>query len=148
MDKQVKILERNNSKHWADIAREMLLNIWHDGDKPVKITVEDYTETRRLAQNSLLFLWHDELSQHIETTTGDYFNSDDIHEHVADNLLPKRVVVIGGEPIIVRTKTSKLHVGKFSDFLSRYDRWAYDKYQCRFSHPDDLYLKAVMQDEK
>ena len=148
MDKQIKILERVNSKEWANTAREMLLNIWNGGDKSVKITVEDYTETRRLAQNKLLFRWHGELSKHIEESTGDAFDSEDIHEYVSEKLLPKRVVSIGGEPIIVRTKTSKLHVGKFSDFLNRYDRWAYDKYECRFSHPDDLYLKAVMQDEK
>ena len=148
MDKQVKILERVNSKEWANTARDMLLNIWHNGDKPVKITVEDYAETRRLAQNSLMWIWHDELSKHIESSTGSYFDSDDIHEYVAEKLLPKRVVSIGGEPIIVRTKTSKLHVGEFSKFLNRYDRWAYDKYECRFSHPEDLYLKAVMQDEK
>ena len=143
MDKQIKILERVNSKEWANTAREMLLNIWNGGDKSVKITVEDYTETRRL-----LFRWHGELSKHIEESTGDAFDSEDIHEYVSEKLLPKRVVSIGGEPIIVRTKTSKLHVGEFSKFLNRYDRWAYDKYECRFSHPDDLYLKAVMQDEK
>ena len=143
MDKQVKILERVNSKEWANTARDMLLNIWHNGDKPVKITVEDYAETRRLAQNSLMWIWHDELSKHIESSTGSYFDSDDIHEYVAEKLLPKRAVSIHGEPIIVRTKTSKLHVGEFSKLLNRYDRWAYDKYECKFSHPEGLYLKAA-----
>ena len=149
MDKQVKILTRDKGREWPDMVKVMLSSIWAASDKSVKVTVEEYAETRRLAQNKLLFLWHGELSKHIEESTGHVFDSDDIHEHVAEKLLPKRVVAIDGEqPVIVRTKTSKLKVEQFSEFLGRYDRWAMGRYKCKFTHPDDLYLRAVMQDAK
>ena len=147
MDKTTKLLRRINSKFWLDEAKIMLINAWKHSDKDILITIQEHKETRRTAQNKLLFLWHGELSKHIEESTGDIFSTDDIHEYVAENLLPKNVVTIG-QSIIVRTKTSKLNTKEFSEFLSRYHRWAEQKYKCLFSLPDDLYFKAVGEDNE
>ena len=146
MDKQVKILERNNSKHWADIAREMLLNIWHDGDKPVKITVEDYSETRRDAQNRLLWRWHGEYAKHRYECAGEVFSSEQWHDKMVPEFLPSEPVKIKGKWHIPRVETKKLNVGVFADFLTRYEvEAAHDN--CVFSRPNDLYFKAVMKDD-
>ena len=147
MDKQVKILERNNSKHWVDIAREMLLNIWHEGDKPVKITIEDYSETRRDAQNRLLWRWHGEYTKHRYECAGEVFSSEQWHDKMVPEFLPSEPVKIKGGWHIARVETKKLNVGVFASFLTRYEVEA-GQDGCVFSRPDDLYLKAVMQDEK
>lgn len=148
MDKIVRQLKRQQGKEWLKIANEILTLAWKNTDKDIRITVEVDEETRRVRQNRLLFLWHNELSKHIEHSTGQIFDVDDIHEYVAEKLLPKRVITVDDEPIIARTQTRKLSVKDFADFITRYEYWAHEKYECKFSHPDDLYLQAVMRDEK
>lgn len=110
------------------------------------LSVTDKKETRKSAQNRLLWMWHDELAKHIETHQGEMYDREDIHDFVVGKLLPKRVVEIMGEPEIKRTQTSKMKVKPFSDFLNRYEMWAAEKYQCFFTRPDDLYWQALMRD--
>ena len=148
MDKITKVFTRANAKHWPANLEKILRHYWQNSDKDLTVTVEEAEDNRRIAQNRLLFMWHNELSKHIDETTGQKFSSDDIHEYVAEQLLPKRAITLDNNPIIVRTKTSKLKVKEFAEFLTRYDIWANEKYNCKFTHPDDLYLKAVMKDEK
>ena len=148
MDKITKVFTRANAKHWPANLEKILRHYWQNSDKDLTVTVEEAEDNRRIAQNRLLFMWHNELSKHIDETTGHKFSSDDIHEYVAEQLLPKRAITLDNNPIIVRTKTSKLKVKEFAEFLTRYDIWANEKYNCKFTHPEDLYLKAVMKDEK
>ena len=112
----------------------------------VAVQIKPYDENRRTAQNRLLWMWHSELSKHIETHQGQIFDSYDIHEFVVNKLLPKRVIGIDDDPIIARTPTSKLSVKLFSDFLSRYEMFVAETYQCQFTRPDDLYWQALMRD--
>lgn len=145
MDKIERVFTRVNAKHWPVNLEKILRFAWANSDKDLKVTVEENTETRRSRQNRLLWKWNSELAKHIEIHQGQIFDTDDIHEHVAGKLLPKRVIVINGEPEIVRTKTSKLKVAEFADFLTRYEMWAAETYQCLFTRPDDLYFDSLMQ---
>ena len=148
MDKITKVFTRANAKHWPVNLEKILRFAYQHSDKDLKVTVEEDVADRTLAMNRLLYMWHGELSKHILETTGKKFSTDDIHEYVIEQLLPKRVVMIDDNPIIVRTKTSKLKVKPFSELLMTYEMWAADKYQCQFTQPEDLYLKAVMKDEQ
>ena len=145
MDKQIKILERVNSKEWANTAREMLLNIWHGGDKPVKITVEDYTETRRDAQNRLLWRWHGEFCEFLYQSRGELVRTEVWHDKMVPEYLPSQPVKIQGKWFTPRVETKKLKVKEFAEFLTKYEVEAAIE-GCVFTRPDDLYLKAVMQD--
>ncbi len=148
MDKIVKILRRTEAKDWPVESEKILRQAWQQSDKDIKITVEVAVGKRRVAQNRLMWMWHSELASHIETSTGKMFDSEDIHEHVVDKLLPKYAVDIGDNPIIVRTKTSGLGVKVFAEFLTRYEIWVSETYHCRFTQPIDLYMQAVMKDEQ
>ena len=114
--------------------------------KILTIKISDKSETRRDKQNRLLWRWHGELANHIKEHVGEIHDTEDIHDHVAGKLLPKRVSTFNGEPEIKRTQTSKLKVKPFADFLTTYEMWANDVYSCIFSQPDDLYWSAVMKD--
>lgn len=111
--------------------------------KPVTITISDKQETRRDKQNRLLWKWHGEFAAHIKEHQGEIYGTEDIHEYVAGKLLPKKVIAVFGEPEIKRTQTKDLSVKEFADFLTTYDMWANENYQCRFSHPEDLYLASM-----
>lgn len=141
-----KTLKLSEAKNWPNITKQMLTDAWQwKADIIVKIEKDE--ETRHTKQNRLLWKWHSELAKHIEINQGQIFDSEDIHEHVAGKLLPKRCVeVVTGEPEIMRTRTSKLKVKEFADFLTRYEMWAAETYQCLFTKPDDLYFAALMQD--
>lgn len=115
-------------------------------DGSVEVKVKSYNETRKVAQNRLLWMWHSELANHIKKHIGEIYGSEDIHDHVVGKLLPKRVVTVMGEPEIKRTETKKLTVKPFSQFLNTYEMWAAETYQCMFTRPDDLYWKAIMKD--
>lgn len=122
------------SDDYREFKRELL----------VKIT--DKKETRREAQNRLLWMWHSELAKHIEIHQGEIYDTEDLHDYVVGKLLPKRVINILGEPEIKRTQTSKMKVKPFADFLTRYEMWTASKYECYFTQPQDLYWQAIMKD--
>jgi hypothetical protein len=145
MDKITKTFTRANAKNWPVNLEKILRHAWQHSEKDLLVTIEEDAETRRTKQNRLLFKWHNELAKHIETHQGQIFDSEDIHEHVSGKLLPKRVIVINNEPEIVRTKTSKLKVKVFADFLTRYEMWAASTYKCLFTQPSDLYIDALMK---
>lgn len=148
MDKTTKVFTRANAKHWPANLGRILRDYWKNSEKDLRVTVEEDTETRRDKQNKLMWLWHGELSGHIFESRGERFSSDDIHEHITNKLLPKRVINIDQEPIIVRTQTSKLKVREFADFLNEYFALVDIKYNLVFSRPEDLYLQAVMKNDK
>jgi hypothetical protein len=142
--KIVRLLKRCNASHWPDDVILQLRHAYSSIDGDIKLTIEKDNETRRVKQNRLLWMWHNELAKHIEEHVGEIHNSDDIHEYVSNNLLPKRVVNFGADPMITRAKTSQLKVAEFADFLTRYEMWAAEKYQCLFTKPDDLYWQSLM----
>ena len=130
----------DNEKQMPSIGRTirgMLLN------GKVKVTLQHPTNNRSLAQNNLMWIWHGELAKKILEVMGETYSSDDIHEYVADKLLPKRVITVLNEPMIERGKTSKLGVKGFTEFLQHYEGWALTTYECQFSRPDDWYYEAM-----
>lgn len=148
MEKSTRVLTRDDASNWVTHSRKLLMAYWKHSDKDILITIEEVIDNRKSAQNRLLWLWNGELANHIFDSTGDRFSSDDVHEHVVDMLLPKHVVQINGNPIVVRSKTSKLKVKDFAAFLTEYFAWADIKYGLELTRPEDLYLRAVMKDEK
>lgn len=148
MDKQVKYIRPSHGKKdWQDL-RDIIGFLFQKTDKGLKITIEENADTRKQRQNRLLWMWHNELKKHIEKYQGQIFDAEDIHDYVVGELLPKRVVHIGEEPEIHRTRTSKLKVKEFAKFLDKYEMWASDNYQCFFTQPIDLYLEALMKDSE
>jgi len=148
MDKITKVFTRANAKHWNVNLAKIIKYAWNSTDKDLKITIEEATDGRGLAQNRLLWLWHNELSNHINEHQGQIYGTEIIHIYVVGELLPKHVIETPAGPEIERTQTKKLGVKAFAEFLTKYDMWATDKYKCQFTHPEDLYLKAVMKDEQ
>ena len=142
MNKITGKLTLSTGKHWPSNVNKMLTAAWR-WQKDVIITITEDAETRRDKQNKLMWKWHSELAKHILESQGQTFSSDDIHEWIVEKLLPKNVVTLLNEPVITRTKTSKLKVGEFAKFLTHYESFVNETYNCKFTRPDDLYLEAV-----
>ncbi|URC15417.1 single-strand DNA-binding protein [Paraglaciecola Antarctic JLT virus 2] len=116
-------------------------------DNPIKITIEEATDNRKLAQNKLNFMWCNEVAKHVFASQGLICSSEDIHELIARKLLPLRVVSINGETIIYRSETKTLSVKKFSEYLQRFEFYALEQLGAKLTHPEDLYFNALMKQE-
>jgi hypothetical protein len=145
MDKQTTLINKATSTEdgkrlWGFITKFLAAT-----DKPIKITIEELTDTRKLAQNKLNFMWCGEVAKHVFLTQGLVCSSEDIHELIARKLLPLRVVAINGETIIYRSETKTLSIKKFSDYLARFEYYASEQLGAKLSHPEDLYIIALMK---
>jgi len=147
MDKIVKVFTRANAKHWLVNVEKILIFSWQNSDKDLKVTVEEDSDGRSIRQNKLMWKWHSELSEHIKETQGGVFSPEVIHLYVVKELLPMQVIETPEYPEVIRTETKKLNVKPMANFLTSYEMWAADKYQCQFTRPEDLYMKAVMKDD-
>jgi hypothetical protein len=138
------IIRRNTSQQDFESLKYQMGQLFKSSKHDLKVKFEEDKETRKLKQNALLWVFNNALKKHIELSEGLVFGSDDIHEYMANLLLPKRVVQLpNSEPFITRSETKKLKVGKFAEYLTRYEQIAMEKWNCALPHPDDLYMDAL-----
>jgi len=108
----------------------------------ITVTIEERKMTRSLAQNSLLWLWNDRIRIGMVDAGGTYLSKDELHDVLADHLLPTEVIEFEGKTITRRYSTAKLKVAKFTEFLSRIEEWAIGR-GISLPHPEDIYHKAM-----
>jgi hypothetical protein len=147
VDKQTTIINKSTSNEDGKQLWTTIVSFLNASDKPVKVTVEELIDTRKLAQNKLNFMWCGEVAKHVFKSQGLVCSSEDIHELIARKLLPLRVVEINGETIIYRSETKTLSIKKFSDYLARFEYYASEQLGATLSHPEDLYIIALMKQE-
>jgi hypothetical protein len=111
--------------------------------KEIGIEFKELKAKRSTAQNRLMWKWHGELREHIELCTGQVHDNSTIHELVISKLGDNSVINTAGEDVTVREQTRKMTIKRFTEFLNNYERWARERFNCCFSHPDDLYWSAM-----
>jgi hypothetical protein len=147
MDKQTTIIKKASNSEDGKRLWSIITSFLNASDKPVKVTIEELTDTRKLAQNKLNFMWCGEVAKHVFKSQGLVCSSEDIHELIARKLLPLQVVAINGETIIYRSETKTLSIKKFSDYLARFEYYASEQLGATLSHPEDLYIIALMKQQ-
>jgi len=85
-------------------------------DGPWEITVKPYRKRRSLSQNSLLWLWLNEVADHVSQHTG--MDVDDIHAFFKQKFLPAKIIEISGETVECRT-TTKLTTLEMADYMNK-----------------------------
>lgn len=111
--------------------------------KEIGIEFKELKAKRSTAQNRLMWKWHGELREHIELCIGQVHDNGTIHELVISKLGNNTVINTAGEDVTVREQTRKMTTKRFAEFLNNYERWARERFNCSFSHPEDLYWQAV-----
>ncbi len=137
------ILKRKQGAKWPDELKAYLTACWKESDKDIEVTFKERETKRRAVQNALLFAMHNQLKKHIEESQGKVFDAWEIHEYVAGKLLPRHVVDLGDEPMIMRAPTKNLSVGEFAEFIQRYVALAGEQWGCHFVMPADLMHIAI-----
>ena len=144
-DKHTMLIRKASSTEDGKNLWGAIVTFLNASDKPIKITIEEATDNRKLAQNKLNFMWCNEVAKHVFASQGLMCSSEDIHELIARKLLPLRVVSINGETIIYRSETKTLSVKKFSEYLQRFEFYALEQLGAKLTHPEDLYFNALMK---
>lgn len=140
----VRLIRRKSSQQDFELIHHELREMFKNSKHDLKVTFEENKETRRLKQNRLLFLWHNHLAKHIDSVGGGTHSSEDIHEYIVSKLLGSRVISIdNNQPIVARNQTKNLKVKEFAEFLTRYEIFALETWNCQLPHPDDLYMDAL-----
>ena len=85
-------------------------------DKPWRVTLEPYRKRRSLSQNSLMWMWLNEVAEHVSQHTGN--DLDDIHEAFKQKFLPAKIREALGETMDVRS-TKKLTTLEMVDYMDR-----------------------------
>ena len=132
--------QEDRKKLWSIIA-----GFLNASDKPIKITVEEANDTRRKAQNRLLWLWHNEYVVHRYNCAGEVFGPLAWHEVFKEQFIgTDEPVKIKGKWIIRAKSTTDLNVKEFALMLTKYEVEAAQE-ECLFSQPIDLYMKATFK---
>jgi hypothetical protein len=126
-----------------DRAAEIVAGLPVSEEKPLEVLVRPYQKRRSLAQNSLYWKWVDAIRLHIIDSTGKRFSKDEVHEWLAAEFLPTRVVEIAGKAKATRTSTARLSTKEMVGYLEAIEHWAGADLQCYLEHPADLWLEAM-----
>ena len=102
-----------------------------DLKKPWAVTVEPHKERRSLSQNSLLWLWHEAVSDHSGHTP------EEIHEFIKHKFLAPKSIEINGEVREIWT-TKPLNTTQMKDFMDAYYAWAASDFGLLLPVPEEL----------
>lgn len=96
----------------ADVIRSLSV------EEPWEVEVRQYRVKRSGAQNRLLWAIYTAMAEH----TG--HSPEEVHEAMKSKFLPRRVVTVGNEELVVLGSSAKLDVKEFSDFVEQVQMFA------------------------
>jgi hypothetical protein len=97
---------------------EARLKLTWDGSYPLSLKVTQWTQKRSTSQNSLYWLWIDQLEKHVGHT------KDDLHDLVKYKFLGSEEVTVGSETMVRLRSTTKLDKHAMYSFMSQVEAWA------------------------
>lgn len=112
-------------------------------DPPWEVEIRPYRKSRSLAQNALYWMWVDAIRLHILESTGKRFSKDELHDWLATEFLPTRVIEIYGRAHSVRSSTSSLSVTEMASYMGAIEHWAGSDLQCALPHPIVMWEEAM-----
>lgn len=113
-------------------------------DKPVVITIEEYVRNRSGAQNRLMHMWFNKISEHCFFTFGKINSPEEWKEWFKEEFLGFDVMNLpNGKTKDVTKKTSDCNVNELTTFLEKIDFYAVTELELLLPKPDDIYWEAM-----
>ena len=106
-----------------------------------KVSIERYTEPRKLRQNELMWLWFTCIEQ--ETGTP----KQDVHDYYC-NLFLRRTAVIKGKETVIAGSTSRLNTIQMTDFLNKVKADAASELGIMLPLPADRFYQEFINEYK
>ena len=120
------------------------IQVIHDLDynKKWQIEIKPYRKNRSVAQNKLYHMWLKEISLHTGDTT------DGLHEHFKNEYLDTEYIMVMGKSLAKTKTTTTLNTKEFTEYLEKIEHFAWHFLNMTLSHPEELYLQALLLNKK
>ena len=93
-------------------------------EKPIEVTIKEYTLTRTEAQNRLMHMWFNAISEHVYLTQDVIFSPEIWKDELKEKFLGFDFVERPSGKIVAKVKkTSKCSVKELSEFLEKVDHY-------------------------
>mgnify|MGYP000079565175 CR=1 FL=1 len=127
------VMPQFNAQVWSLLKQGLTL----------KVAANEAENDRSLAQNRLLWLWHNESCKHIKDHWGVVCSPEALHEELIERLGYFKLERGVKRMVKVREKTSKMGVKRFTQLLNDYEHYALDVWKLQLPHPADMYHMAM-----
>lgn len=113
-------------------------------DKPLTVTIQPARKNRTNAQNRLLHMWFNEISEKHYLNTGDAFSAQAWKEQLKRMFLGYDEVAMPNQSIAFVTKsTAKCTTKELSEFMEKIDVFCADDLGIILTSPEELYNEAM-----
>ncbi|MAE02312.1 recombination protein NinB [Pseudoalteromonas lipolytica] len=138
-----KVITATNAQYYMPQIGQAVRDMLRFG-KDVVIEFKEFKAKRSLAQNRLMWVWNQEIAEHMREHFGQENSSEDVHEVFVRKKFGVRVIQAGNEePIIVRKRTRKLNTKEFTEYLNWLEQYCAEYLELMLTRPDDLYMLAL-----
>lgn len=138
-----KVIMATNAQYYLPQIGQAVRDMLRLG-KDVVIEFKELKAKRSLAQNRLMWVWNQEIAEHLREHFGQENSSEDVHEVFVRKKFGVRVIQAGNEePIIVRKRTRKLNTKEFTEYLNWLEQYCAEYLELMLTRPDDLYMLAL-----
>ena len=87
-------------------------------DKPKKVEVDEWKETRRSCANRLYWKWVSIIGDELG------YERKEMHRELVYDLLGMETIEVGGKTVETLPSTHDMNVSDFSDYMEKVSRWA------------------------
>ena len=113
-------------------------------EKPIEVTIKEYTLTRTEAQNRLMHMWFNAISEHVYLTQDVIFSPEIWKDELKEKFLGFDFVERPSGKIVAKVKkTSKCSVKELSEFLEKVDHYCVTRLELMLPRPSEIYFKAM-----
>lgn len=113
-------------------------------DNPYQVIIQPLRKNRTIAQNRLLHMWFNEISEKHNLNTGDAFSAQAWKEQLKRMFLGYDEVAMPNQSIAFVTKsTAKCTTKELSEFMEKIDVFCADDLGIILTSPEDLYNEAM-----
>ena len=114
-----------------------------DPEKKWIVKVERYRSRRSLAQNRLLHMWMQVVSEEYYLSHGQYHAPEVWKEYFKQMFLGDDVSIVLGSHVILPKKTSALNTRDMSEFLNKTEMYCAVEFEISLPRPEDLFIDAM-----
>ncbi len=104
-----------------------LTNLLKNTNKPQRVIIKEWRETRSLSQNALYWVWMGQISEQrpLKCDSGAFKSSELWHEVFKKYYCPVKNITNGEKSLPVQT-TTLLDVGEMTHYLNKIESWCMD----------------------
>lgn len=112
--------ESTKNTAWQHLKEVLATN------QPHRIIIKPWKNKRSLSQNSLMWMWNDDISKAVNKISTEHLSKDEIHEYLKELFCPVKTISVMG--VVREVKSTKLlDANEMTFYLRRVEVWCVDR---------------------